>query len=306
MYDCLIIGGGPAGLAAALYAARGGLSTLVVERMMPGGQAATTETIENYPGFPQGIGGPELAALMQEQAERFGAEFTSAEVENLRRDGDWFVLTTPEGEFQAKTVIVATGADPKKLNIPGEDEFRGRGVSYCATCDGAFFRDKVVAVVGGGDSAIEEAIFLTKFASKVKIIHRRNQLRATQVLQKQALQNPKIEFVLNHTPVKIEGEEKVTGVLVKHVETGEISKVEADGVFIWIGTAPNTGFLNNILPLAPGGYITTDEAMATAVPGLFAAGDVRQKTLRQVVTAVADGAVAAMSAEKYLAEKGEK
>ncbi|NYE56810.1 thioredoxin-disulfide reductase [Carboxydothermus ferrireducens] len=297
--ELVIIGGGPAGLAAAIYGARAALNPLVLERGVPGGQAATTEWIENYPGFEDGIGGFELMVHMQRQAEKFGAEFKNADVTGIKKENGVFILNTSTGEIAAKTVIIATGAEPKELGVPGEREFRGRGVSYCATCDGNFFRGKTVAVVGGGDSALEEAIYLTKLVEKVYLIHRRDGFRAAKVIQERAKANPKIEFVLNTVVEEIAGERKVEKVIVKNVQTGEKSEIPVDGVFIYVGLKPNTAFLEGFLELE-NGYIKTDENMATAIPGLFAAGDVRLKDLRQVVTAVADGAQAAVSAEKYL------
>ncbi|GAV26079.1 thioredoxin-disulfide reductase [Carboxydothermus islandicus] len=299
--ELVIIGGGPAGLAAAIYGARAALNPLILERGVPGGQAATTEWIENYPGFEDGIGGFELMVHMHRQAEKFGAEFKNADVMGIKKENGIFILNTSTGEIGAKTVIIATGAEPKELGVPGEREFRGRGVSYCATCDGNFFRGKTVAVVGGGDSALEEAIYLTKLVEKVYLIHRREGFRAAKVVQQRAKANPKIEFVLNTVVEEIAGERKVEKVVVKNVQTGEKSEIPVDGVFIYVGLKPNTAFLEGFLELE-NGYIKTDENMATAIPGLFAAGDVRLKDLRQVVTAVADGAQAAVSAEKYLEE----
>ncbi|GAV22999.1 thioredoxin-disulfide reductase [Carboxydothermus pertinax] len=299
--ELVIIGGGPAGLAAAIYGARAALNPLILERGVPGGQAATTEWIENYPGFEDGIGGFELMVHMQRQAEKFGAEFKNADVMSIKKENGIFNLATTIGDINAKTIIVATGAEPKELNVPGEKEFRGRGVSYCATCDGNFFRGKTVAVVGGGDSALEEAIYLTKLVEKVYLIHRREGFRAAKVIQERAKANPKIEFVLNTVVEEIAGERKVEKVVVKNVKTGEKSEIPIDGVFIYVGLKPNTAFLEGLLELE-NGYIKTDDKMATAIPGLFAAGDVRVKDLRQVVTAVADGAQAAVSAEKYLEE----
>ena len=299
--ELVIIGGGPAGLAAALYGARAALNPLILERGVPGGQAATTEWIENYPGFEDGIGGFELMVHMHRQAEKFGAEFKNADVLSIKKENGVFNLNTTTGEIFAKTVIVATGAEPKELGVPGEREFRGRGVSYCATCDGNFFRGKTVAVVGGGDSALEEAIYLTKLVEKVYLIHRREGFRAAKVVQERAKSNPKIEFILNAVVEEIAGERKVEKVVVKNVQNEEKTEIPVDGVFIYVGLKPNTAFLEGVLGLE-NGYIKTDEKMATEIPGLFAAGDVRVKDLRQVVTAVADGAQAAVSAEKYLEE----
>ncbi|MCL6610071.1 MAG: thioredoxin-disulfide reductase [Peptococcaceae bacterium] len=298
--DLAIIGGGPAGLAAGIYAARAALKTVLFERGMPGGLAASTEIIENYPGFSSGIGGPELAQNMEAQARRFGLELVYAGVEEITRKDGYFYLKTEDGEFKTGAVIAATGAKPRFLEIKGEKEFHGRGVSYCATCDGAFFRGKRVAVVGGGDAAVEEAIFLTKFAEKVTIVHRRGDLRAARYLQQKARQNDKIEFVLHSVPVEIKGEEAVEGISLKDIRTDRVTDLAVDGVFIYVGHSPSTELVRGLADLDEKGYIITDEEMRTRTAGLFAAGDVRKKLLRQVVTAVADGAIAAASAEKYL------
>ncbi|GAW93732.1 thioredoxin-disulfide reductase [Calderihabitans maritimus] len=299
-YDLIIIGGGPAGLTAGLYGARGGLKTLLLEKAMPGGQAALTDVIENFPGFPEGISGPELMFKFQAQAQKFGLEIKTAEVTGVDFSGAKKVFAGGE-QYEAKAVIVATGARARVLNVPGEEEFRGRGVSYCATCDGAFFRDKKVAVVGGGDSAIEEALFLTKFVSEVVVIHRRDQLRATKILQQRAFNNEKISFRWNSVVEEILGEQAVSGIRLKNIQDGTIQEEKVDGVFVFIGTVPNTDFLRGTVKLNEKGYIITDDFLTTSVPGVFAAGDVREKFLRQVSTAVGDGAVAAMAAERYIA-----
>lgn len=302
VYDQLIIGGGPAGLTAGLYAARAGRRVALIEKAMPGGQAFLTSEIENYPGFPEGIGGPELMMAFQQQATRFGLEIINAEIVSVDLAGDIKTSTAADGkEYRARTVIIATGAQPKKLGVPGEEEFRGRGVSYCATCDGAFFRGKKVAVVGGGDSAVEEAIFLTRFASEVVLIHRREELRAINVLQERARSNEKIRFRLNHVVEAILGDQKVERLRLKHVVTGEVTEEDFDGVFVFVGTQPNTKFVEGVLALDEQGRIITNETMGTSVKGVFAAGDVRNTPLRQVATAVGDGAIAAYSAEHYLA-----
>lgn len=298
--DVAIIGGGPAGLAAGIYAARAALKTVLFELGMPGGLAASTESIENYPGFSDGVGGPELAMNMEAQARRFGLEVVYSGVEGVTRQGDRFTVKTDEAEFDVGSVILATGAKPNFLKIKGEKEFHGRGVSYCATCDGAFFRDKRLAVIGGGDSAVEEALFLTKFAEKVSIVHRRGELRATKYLQQKAMQNEKIDFVWHSVPVEIKGGETVGGIALRDVRSNETSDLAVDGVFIYVGHSPSTDLVKGLAELDEKGYIVTDEDMRTSTPGLFAAGDVRKKTLRQVVTAVADGAIAAVAAEKYL------
>jgi thioredoxin reductase (NADPH) len=301
--DLVIIGGGPAGLAAGLYAGRAELKTVLLEKAMTGGMAATTAHIENYPGFPAGIGGVELAAQMEEQARKFGVEIGNAQVEEVLGDGDAFTVRTDEGEWAAKTVILATGASPSLLGAPGEKEFLGRGVSFCATCDGAFFRDQAVVVVGGGDAAVEEAMFLTRFASRVFVVHRRGELRATRIIQDRAFKNPKLEFVWFSTVDSIRGGGKVEEVVVKDVRSGEQKVLAAGGVFIYVGNRPNSDLVADLADLDERGYVKTDAEMRTRAAGLFAAGDVRRKSLRQVITAVADGAVAAVSAEKYLAEK---
>lgn len=301
IYDVVIIGGGPAGLAAGLYASRAALKTMLLERGMPGGQAATTDNIENYPGFPEGIPGPDLMMKMDEQARRFGLEvsFTDVLAVSQLSDGD-FEIKTYDGVIGAKTVIIATGAQSKPLGVPGEDQYRGRGVSYCATCDGAFFQGKKVAVVGGGDSAVQEGIFLTRFAEKVYIIHRRNELRATKVLQEKAFANPKIEFVLDAVITDILGQDQVEAVKTKKISTGEEHAIAVDGIFVYVGKEPSTELFKGFIDIDEWGYIVTDGRMQTSRRGVFAAGDVRQTPLRQVITAVADGAIAAVSAEQYL------
>ncbi|AEF94189.1 thioredoxin reductase [Desulfotomaculum nigrificans CO-1-SRB] len=300
--DLVIIGGGPAGYTAGLYAARADINSILIERGMPGGQAAATEWIENYPGFPGGIGGIDLAMKFDEQARSFGLEILNADVEKLERHDEEFIVYAGGESFKTKAVILASGAKPQYLGVEGESKFHGRGVSYCATCDGAFFRDKTVAVVGGGDAAVEEALFLTKFAGKVYIIHRRGELRATKLIQKRAMANEKIEFLWHSVVDRIVGENKVEAVKIKNVQTGELTEVPVDGVFVYVGTRANSDLVKNLVEMDERGYIITDEKMATNIPGLFAIGDVRQKPLRQVVTAVADGAIAAMQVEKYLAD----
>lgn len=297
MYDVVIVGGGPAGLAAGIYAARARLKTVVLERLMPGGQAAVTDFIENYPGYPEGISGPDLSMKMQEQAERFGCEIKSEEVTkaNLKEK----TVTTYAGEYTWKTLIIAAGADPKTLDIPGADVLTGRGISFCATCDGALFSERTVAVVGGGDSAVKEAMFLTKFASKVYVIHRRDELRAEKIIQEKAFDNSKIEFIWHTVVTEVLGEQRVTGVVVKNVKTGKESELSVDGLFIYIGRIPNTSLFD---VKKDSGYIVTDENMCTSVQGVFAAGDCRLKEHRQVATAVGDGVAAAMSAEEYIAK----
>jgi thioredoxin reductase (NADPH) len=298
--DLAIVGGGPSGLAAGIYAARAALKAVLFESAMPGGLAASTEIIENYPGFASGISGPELAQNMVAQAGRFGLEIVYAGVEEISRKEGYFVLKTDEGEFETRAIIIASGARPRMLQIKGESEFHGRGVSYCATCDGALFRGKKVAVIGGGDSAVEEALFLTRFAEKVFIIHRRGELRATKYLQQKAMNNEKIEFIWHSVPAEVRGEDLVRSVAVKDVRSGDMAELMVDGVFIYVGHSPSTELVKGLVDLDENGYIVTDVEMRTKTPGLFAAGDVRHKVLRQVVTAVADGAIAAYAAEKYL------
>ena len=301
VYDLMIIGGGPAGLTAALYGARGGLDTILLEMGAPGGQASQAHRIENYPGFPEGISGIDLAMKFAEQAQRFGARVEMTAVRGVDFSGKEKKAITSNGEYVARAVIIASGAHPRPLEVPGEAELRGRGVSYCATCDGTFFRDKKVAVVGGGDSAVEEAMFLTRFASQVTIIHRRDALRAARVIQDRARDNPKISFAWNTVVTAVRGKDKVTSLELKDVKSGATREEPFEGVFIFIGLEANTGFLGNALALDQGGYVVTREDLVTSVPGVFAAGDVRAKNFRQVSTAVGDGAVAAMAAERYLA-----
>lgn len=301
--ELIIVGGGPAGLTSAIYSARALIDTVVIEKMLPGGQPILTSFIENYPGFPEGISGPELAERLESQARRFGAKIiTSKPVEEVLRVDDGFEIKTEEESFFSKAVIIATGTSPRKLNVPGEDTFTGRGVSYCAVCDGAFYKDKVVAVVGGGDSAIVEAIYLTRFASKVYVIHRRDQLRAEKILQERAFANSKITFIWNTVVQGIEGGKKVELLKLKDVKTEKVSDLPIDGLFVYIGSIPNSSMVRNLVELDENGFIVTDNSMRTNIPGLFAAGDVRSNTFRQLATAVGDGAIAANSAEKYLGE----
>lgn len=299
-YDVVIIGGGPAGLTAALYASRALLSTLVLERMMTGGQMNLTDLIENYPGFPEGIQGMKLSQLMHGQAEHFGTRFKTAEVLKISLDGPWKILETGEGEIRAKTIVIATGSDPKTLGIPGEENFRGRGVSYCATCDGAFFQGVPVAVVGGGDTAVEEALFLTKYASRVTIIHRRDALRAEKIIQERAFKNPKVDFLWDTVALEVTGNQQATGLRLRHLKTQKETELAAEGIFIFVGQQPNTGFLKGLVAMDQAGFIQTDQFMKTNIPGVFAGGDVRQTPLRQIATAVGDGAIAAFYAEKYV------
>ncbi len=303
VYEILIIGGGPAGLTAGIYGARSKRDTLIIEKLLPGGQAGFTDLVENYPGFPEGIEGPDLVKRMEEQAKKFGADILIDEIVDLKLDGEEKEVVGRSGIYRAKTVIISGGAEPRKLGVPGEKEFTGKGVSYCATCDGAFFENQDIAVVGGGDTAVQEAIYLTQFARKVTIIHRRDKLRATKILQERAFKNEKIDFLWNSVVTEILGNKRVEKIKVKNVKTGEEKIIEKDGIFIYIGLIPNTEYLKGKIDLSPDGYIITDEEMKTNLPGVYAAGDIRKKSLRQIVTAVADGAQAAMSAVKYIEER---
>jgi thioredoxin reductase (NADPH) len=298
----VIIGSGPAGLSAALYAARAELQPLVISGVELGGQVSLTHVIENYPGFPEGVGGSQLGDLIQKQAERFGARVEFDTAMSVDLSSRPFTIKTYGKEYKAQALIVATGASPFHLNVPGEKELTGRGVSYCATCDGWFFKEKNVAVVGGGDSAVEEAIFLTKFASTVTIIHRRDELRAGAILQKRAKENPKIKFLWNTTIKEIHGEGALKSLLVTDVKTGQDSTLQADGVFIFIGHKPNTELFQGQLVMDSNGYIESNRLMETSVPGVFAAGEATDPVYRQVVTSAGMGAAAAMMAGKFLEE----
>jgi len=299
-YDLLIIGGGPAGLTAGMYATRGGLRTVLIEKLAPGGQAASTFMIENYPGFPEGIPGPELSQAMENQAKRFGLEIINGEIEQLISQGHLWEVIQEGNKFIGKAVIVATGVNPVKLGIPGEEELTGRGVSYCATCDGPFFRGQEIGVVGGGDSAVDEALYLTRFANQVYLIHRRNALRAEKIIQERAFRNEKIKILWDTVVTKVLGETGVEGIELRNVKTREMRNLKVSGVFFYVGLKPNAEFLRGVVKMDEPGYVITDDHMATSVPGIFAAGDVRQKLLRQVTTAVGDGATAAFAAERYI------
>ncbi len=304
MHDVVIIGGGPAGLTAGVYAARGGLKSLICEEKIIGGQIVLSYEVENYPGFPQGISGMELIENFSKQAEKFGVETSYEGVTKIENDRECKSVYLTNGScIKTKTIIIAAGASANKLGCPGEKKFTGKGVSYCATCDGAFFRNKTVAVIGGGDSAIEEALYLTNLAKKVYIIHRRDQLRAIKILQDRALENKKIEFVFNSVVKEIQGDKLVNGLLIENRKTKEINRLDVDGVFIYVGVTPNTAFVSEIIKLDENGYIITDEKMETNIAGVFAAGDIRVTPLRQVITAAADGAIAASSAQKYIEAK---
>ncbi|MDO9546269.1 MAG: thioredoxin-disulfide reductase [Pelolinea sp.] len=301
----IILGAGPAGLAAGLYTARADLSPLIFTGIQIGGQVALTDWIENYPGFPEGIGGNELAELFQKNAERFGARLeydTATEVDFSSRP---FKIKTYSNSFEAQSLIITTGASPNKLNIPGEEEFRGKGVSYCATCDGWFFKDKVVAVVGGGDSALEEGLFLTRYASSVKIIHRRDELRGSAILQERAFNNPKIEFVWNTVVKEIKGGVGVESVELENVKTGKRSQLATDGFFVFIGHTPNTDLFKSQLELDEKGYIVVDERYRTNIPGVFAAGEACDPLYRQVITSAGMGAATAIEATRLLEKESE-
>jgi len=302
-YEVIIIGGGPAGLTAGLYTSRSRLQTLLIEIGLLGGQMTTTEVIENYPGFPQGIHGDELSRLMEEQSKRFGLEVISEEAVEVIMDGEIKVVKANDTTYHCKALIICTGNEWRKLGVSGEKEFTGKGVSYCATCDGAFFQDCQIIVVGGGDSALTEALYLTKFAREITIIHRRDALRGTKIYQERVFANPKIKLLWNSVVQEIKGDSVVQSVLVKNVKTGEMSEVKTEGVFLFVGLSPRTEFLHGLVNLDAAGYIITDENCETSVEGIFAAGDCRKKLLRQVATAVGDGATAAFATEKYLEDR---
>lgn len=302
MYDTIIIGAGPAGMTAALYAARSNLKVALLEAGIPGGQMNNTADVENYPGYAL-ISGPELAEKMFEPLENLGVEHVFGHVQRIEDQGDFKKIITEDEVYESKTVIIATGAFHRQLNVPGEAEFNSRGVSYCAVCDGAFFRDEDLLVVGGGDSAVEEAIFLTQFAKSVTIVHRRDQLRAQKVLQDRAFANEKISFVWDSVVEAIHGNErKVTGVTFKNIKTGETSQADFGGIFIYVGLDPVSEFVADLGIRDESGWIVTDDHMKTSVAGIYAIGDVRQKDLRQITTAVGDGAIAGQEAYKYITE----
>lgn len=300
MFDIIVIGGGPAGLTCAIYCARAGMKVLVIEKALLGGQVSLCSTIENYPGFPFGISGVELAGRFEDQAKKFGAEIVWGDAQSVVIEGNVKKVILTDKIFSAKIIVLATGSEPKKLNVPGEEEFRGRGVSYCATCDGAFYKDKEIIVVGGGNSAISEALFLTRFVSKVTIIHRRNQLRSDRILAERAMADPKIEFMWSSVVEKIIGTKIVEGVEVLDLLENKRKIIRTDGVFIYVGEIPNTSLISDNVKLSDDGSVMVDEKMMTSVAGVFAAGDVVKKALRQISTAVGDGATAADSARKYL------
>lgn len=299
-YDVVIIGAGPAGLSAGIYTARARLGSLLIERGVVGGQIINSGWVENYPGFPDGISGIDLTEAMYKQATRFGLETLVAEVTGIDIKGKQKVVKTSQGDIIAKAVIIAGGSERQKLGVPGEAEYTGKGVSYCATCDGPLFRDKAVAVVGGGNAAVTEALELTKFASKVTVIHRRNELRATKILQERAFAEKKIDFLWDSAVEAIEGNTFVSKITVRNLKTGVKSVLEVDGVFVNIGSQPSTGYLKDFLALDANGAIQVNERMETSVPGIFAAGDIRSNSIRQVIGATGDGAMAAVNAGKYI------
>ena len=299
-YDMVIVGGGPGGYTAALYAARAGLRTVVLEKLSAGGQMALTHQIDNYPGFPEGIDGFELGMRMQQQAERFGAETAYVQVMKLDLSAQPKVIETNEGAYYGKTVVLATGANPRKLGLPKEDELVGRGVAYCAACDGMFYKGKTVVVVGGGNSAAADALLLSRVAEKVIVVHRRDQLRATKIYHEPLMNAPNVSFLWNSRVKEILHGQKVTGIIVEDVHTGEEKQVDCQGVFVSIGRTPATELVAGQLALDGSGYILADETTQTSIPGVYAVGDVRAKQLRQIVTAVADGAVAVHMAEMEL------
>ncbi len=300
-YDIVIIGAGPAGLAAGLYAARARRRTLVIEKNVIGGQIALTALVENYPGVPE-ANGFDLAMAMMRQAQTYGMETAFTSVTGVEHAGRNLLVRTLDGDYLAKALIIAGGADYNRLNVPGEERLTGHGVSYCATCDGAFFKDMPVAVVGGGDAAMDEGLFLTRYASKVTVIHRRDQLRASAILQERAFANPKIEFRWNTVVESIEGGSEVERLLLRDVLSGDRSELEADAVFIFIGQTPNSSYLRELVEMDAGGHILTNDWMETSLPGVFAAGDVRANAAKQVISSAGDGATAAIRADHYISE----
>lgn len=302
-HEAIIIGAGPAGLTAGIYLMRAGVESVLIEKGVMGGTPMNYEHVENYPGFPGGISSPELMLKMAEQAKRFGLPIKEfIEVEEVNSEGDRFIIKAGADSMESLGVIVCTGTVSVKMGIPGEEEFVGRGISYCATCDGAFFRNLDVAVIGGGDAAIQEGLALTNIVRKVYVIHRRDQLRAQKIIQDRAFKNEKMEFLWNKVPVKIEGKDQVESILIEDTKTHERSRVKVDGVFVYVGARPNTQFLGNLVERDGAGFIVTDENLATKTAGLYVAGDARKKPLRQITTAVGDGALAAVSLEHYIME----
>ncbi len=300
IYQVVIIGGGPAGLTAGLYCARSRLNSLLIEQGLIGGQIINAERVENYPGFPKGISGIDLGQLIHEQATSYGLETLLAQVTKIVLGQRHNLISTSEGDFVAESIIIASGSQFRKLGVPGEDKFIGKGVSYCATCDGPLFKGKIVAVIGGGDAAVTEALYLSKFASSVKVIHRRSQLRASKIFWERAMAEPKIEFIWDTVVTKIEGAGEVKQIMLKNTKNAKMSILELAGIFVAIGSEPNSTQWRGLLPLDEGGYIITNELMETKIPGIFAAGDVRHNSARQVITAAGDGATAAISATRFL------
>jgi thioredoxin reductase (NADPH) len=312
-YDIIVVGGGPAGMTAAIYAGRAGWKTLLVDPMGGGGQPSTADMIYNYPGFPDGVKGPDLMDLMARQAKVFGVKIDYEEVAKVTQEGQdesgkageaGFKVSSGETEYTARAVVYAAGSRPRKLGVPGEEEYLAKGIGFCATCDGALFRDKVVAVVGGGDSALSEAVFLTQYAKEVIIIHRRDEYRAGVANVKLVQENPKIRELLSTVVESVRGDEVLTGITVRNLKTGEVRDLEVQGLFLYVGWTPNVEPIRHLVETDKNGYVLTNEDMSTKTPGLFVAGDLRRKPLRQVTTAVGDGATAAWSAEKYLLERG--
>ena len=301
IYDMLVIGGGPGGYTAALYAARAGLDVMVLEKLSAGGQMALTTQIDNYPGFEEGVDGFTLGEKMQAGAERFGAQSEYAEVYSLDLSGEIKKAVTSEGDFYGRTLVLATGASPRKMGVPEEDQLVGRGVAYCAACDGMFYKDKTVVVVGGGNTAAADAMVLSRICKKVILVHRRDTLRATKIYHEPLMKTQNVEFFWDSRVKQLLHGDKLTGIVVENVKTGEKSTIEADGVFVSVGRIPATDLVKGLIPLDDQGYVLADETTRTEVPGVFAVGDIRAKALRQVVTAVADGAVAAHFAEEYIA-----
>lgn len=299
IYDLIIVGAGPAGMTASIYASRANMSVLMLERKYPGGQMQSTEEIENYTGYEH-ITGPELSEKMFEHSKKFGTEFAFGNITKIEVKEDLKFVTAGSTVYIAKTVIVATGCEHRNLNVPGEKEFSGKGVSYCAVCDGAFFRNKEVVVVGGGDSAVEEALYLSNLVSKVTIVHRRDELRAQKIIQDRAFAKDNIEFIWDSVVTEIKGERKVSSVEVRNVKTEEISSIPTDGIFIYVGRLPQTNDFTDLGITNSSGYIPTNEKLETTIPGIFAAGDVREKEIRQVVTATSDGAIAAQGAYSFV------
>ena len=307
LYDLIIVGAGPAGLTAGIYATRAKLNTILLERLNPGGLVASTDWVENYPGFPKGISGAELMKKMEEQTAKFGLEIIPfKEVNSADLKGQTKTIKVDSEEYKAKAVIIASGTEPKKLNIPGEEKFKGRGVSYCATCDGPFFQDKDIVMIGGGSSGIQEGLFLIRFVKSISVVEFMPHLNAEKILQERAHKDAKFKFFVNHMAISINGENQVESVTIKSRETDEEKTIQAAGVFVYVGWDPKTEFLKGQVDLDKWGYVVASEDTKTSVPGVFVVGDVRQKTLRQITTAVADGAVAAFVAERYIEEQKSK